>query len=95
MVSVKGELDGGVLADWSVPRDLNHVSEARRRVRALAETVLGCAERAHDVAVCASETIGNAVRHGKGDQVSAREVGFVGWFVWADLFLGHGPRLSW
>lgn len=61
--------DDEVLADWSIPRDLNYVSDARHHVRKVAETVLCDEDRTHDVGVCASETIGNAVRHGKGDEI--------------------------
>jgi anti-sigma regulatory factor (Ser/Thr protein kinase) len=63
------EPDTGILADWSIPRDADHVPEARGHVRQLAETVFGRGDRAHDVAVCASETIGNAVRHGGGEEI--------------------------
>jgi anti-sigma regulatory factor (Ser/Thr protein kinase) len=61
--------DTGVLADWSIPRSVDYVPEARRHVRKLAETVLGYGDRAYEVGVCASETIGNAIRHGGGDEV--------------------------
>jgi anti-sigma regulatory factor (Ser/Thr protein kinase) len=63
------EPDTGILADWSIPRSVDYVSEARGHVRKLAETVFGYGDRSHDVAVCASETIGNAVRHGGGQEI--------------------------
>lgn len=59
----------GVLGHWSIPRELSRVPDARRHVRVLAEKVFGPTDRAHDVAVCASETIGNAVVHGLGDWI--------------------------
>ena len=63
------DLDSGILLDMWIPRNVDHVPGARGLVRSVAETVLGDGDRAYDVGVCASETISNAVLHGKGDDV--------------------------
>lgn len=69
MTSSDIDQDSEILADWVIRRHTDHVPDARRQVRDLAAQALGDTERAYEVAVCASETIGNAVRHGSGEHV--------------------------
>lgn len=58
-----------LLAAWSVLRTADQVPQARREVRRLAEAIIGPGDRAYELAICASEIIGNAIRHGGGPRI--------------------------
>lgn len=67
-----------LLEDWSIPcpvkpdgnRDAQHVPEARHHIYDLAaKEVGGYNDLAYNVALMATELLGNAVEHGEGDHI--------------------------